>query len=91
MRRWYYIRATGSTCYDQSGITFPVKEAVDWNALLEGLGNPRTKWEPEHGQSNLPPVLTFWANDEEVRLVDERIEQHPALRMRTLTRTVARM
>ncbi len=80
----HYIRATGSTCYDETGITFPVKEAVDWNALLEGLSDPQPTWENEFGWDNQPKVLVFSATEEEARLVDERIEQHPSLRMRTL-------
>lgn len=81
-----YIRATGSTGYDKTGITFPVQEPVDWEVLLAGLKRPNPTWEHEHGWENQPEVLVFTASDEEARMVDERITEHPALRMRTLVR-----
>lgn len=82
MPRQYYIRATGATCYDRTGVTFPVKEPVDWDALLEGLKAPAPRWEREFGWDNQPEVLVFSATNEESDLVDERVFQHPALKNR---------
>jgi len=84
MPRQRYIRATGSACYDETGITFPVKEAISFDHILEGLKDPRPRWENEFGWQNQPKVLLFSASDEEARLVDERLDAHPAAHGRLL-------
>jgi len=71
--RLRYIRAIGSTCYNETGLTWPTTEQVDWDELLRGLKNPEPRWECEFGWGNQPPVLVFRATDDEVRVVDERI------------------
>ena len=53
----YYVRATGSTCYDKTGITFPEKVSIDFDSLLEDTKN--VQWENQFGWSNQPKVITF--------------------------------
>lgn len=86
MPRQYYIRATGSTCYDQSGVTFPVKEPVDWDVILEGLKDPAPRWESQFGWKNQPEVLVFTASPEESNIIDQRVFDHPALKNRAFVK-----
>jgi hypothetical protein len=84
MPKQFYIRATGSTCYDQTGITFPIKDPVDWYSLFAGLKDPSPRWENEFGWENQPEVLVFRATPEEVALVDQRMDALPSIRLRTV-------
>lgn len=82
----HFIYATGDTCYDESGITFPVQQeqAVDWDEILSGLKNPAPRWETQYDWLNQPKVLVFSASPDEVRLVIDRVDAHPALKNRVL-------
>lgn len=64
----YYVKATGSVCYDRSGITFPDTETVNFNSLLSGLSTP--KWENQFDWSNQPAVLSFSAEEKEAREIN---------------------
>jgi len=55
----FYLYATGSTCYDKSGITFPVKRVLALEALVIACGGTNVKWENQFEWSNLPEVLCF--------------------------------
>jgi len=55
----YYLKATGSTCYDSSGVTFPVVAAVDFEDILTSAGATNLEWINQFGWSNQPAVLCF--------------------------------
>jgi hypothetical protein len=67
----YYIKATGSTCYDSSGITYPEKQPVNWLALLFGTAN--RSWENNLGMSNQPKVITFDARSSVAKNIDLKL------------------
>ena len=69
----HYIRATGSVCYDQTGIVFPSQIALDFKALLSQLKKPQVKWEKQFGWFNQPEVLTFRATHEEARELNGKL------------------
>ena len=69
----YYIKATGSVCYDDTGIVFPSHIALDFKDLLSPLKNPEMKWENQFGWFNQPLVLTFRASEEEARELNEKL------------------
>ena len=66
----YYIKATGSVCYDKTGITFPEKVSVDFDSLLKNAEN--VQWENYHGWDNLPEVVTFHCS----KILADEIESH---------------
>ena len=47
-----WIKATGSTCYDESGITFPVKQRINWGKM-----SIQYCWLQLH--TNQPPAIVF--------------------------------
>lgn len=55
----FYLKATGSTCYDETGITFPEKKEIDLQLLLILAGAGLVRWERQFGWSNQPKVLVF--------------------------------
>ena len=69
----YYIKATGSVCYDSTGIIFPSQIALDFTSLLSQLKNAEMKWENQFGWKNQPLVLTFKATEKEARAVNDRL------------------
>ena len=64
----YYIKATGSVCYDKTGITFPEKIVIDFDSLLKNVEN--VQWENYHGWDNLPEVVTFYGSVGLVAMLD---------------------
>ena len=71
--RRYYIKATGSICYDETGIVFPSQIALDFKDLLSQLKNPEIRWENQFGWFNQPLVLTFKASEEEAKAVRDKL------------------
>jgi len=69
----YYIRATGSVCYDPTGIIFPSKIALDFTDLLSPLENAEVKWENQFGWCNQPLVLTFKGSENEAKDINEKL------------------
>ena len=69
----HYIRATGSVCYDQTGIVFPSQIALDFKALLSQLKKPQVKWEKQFGWFNQPEVLTFRATEKGAKQVNDKL------------------
>ena len=69
----YYLKATGSVCYDNSGITFPLIISVDYEEILSRFQISNISWENQYGWSNQPEVLTFWAEEENVKQLNTEI------------------
>ena len=63
MRKAFYLKAIGSTCYDESGITFPNKIKFDLKNLVWGRGAIFIKWGRQFGWANQPKVLSFVSDD----------------------------
>ena len=59
MRQEYYLKATGSTCYNKTGITFPICIVIDLVKLLKSYGVTNIEWRRQFDWSNQPEVLTF--------------------------------
>ena len=59
----YYIKATGSTCYDKTGITYPENKTIDLETLVNSHGGFNCVWQNQFGWSNQPQVLTFEMDD----------------------------
>ena len=59
----FYLHATSNTCYDRTGVTFPVVTPIAWNAILtEVIGAENmseARWENQFGWFNQPEVLIF--------------------------------
>lgn len=70
----YYVHATGTTCYDCTGLTSPQKIRVDWQSLI----GPAPEEEPEIEwrwlSPNRPEVITFDATRREAREIGDRLE-----------------
>lgn len=67
-----YLHATGSTCYDRSGITHPVRIGMDLEAILKSLcGVSKTSWESQYGWVNQPVVLSFDTTEGSRRNLDK--------------------
>jgi len=69
----FFIKATGSVCYDSTGITFPSPIALDFKDLLSPLKNPEMKWENQFGWCNQPLVLTLRASEREAQKLNNRL------------------
>ena len=69
----YYLKGTGSVCYDQSGITFPLIISVDYADILTRYKISDIKWENQYGWRNQPEVLTFMAEEENIKKLNEEI------------------
>ncbi len=72
----YYIKATGSTCYDNTGVTFPHNESFqlqeeDMSAekFVDELWGRNIRWENQFGWENQPQVLTFEASEEDATAI----------------------
>lgn len=55
----YYLKAIGSTCYDETGITFPNKIEYDLRLAVWQRGALYVKWGRQFGWANQPKVVTF--------------------------------
>ena len=55
----FYLKPTGSTCYDKSGITFPHKFTYDLQSLVANRGAKDIGWQRQFGWANQPEVLIF--------------------------------
>lgn len=62
----YYLKATGSTCYDETGITFPHEIKYDLFNLVWARGATYVKWGKQFGWSNQPRVLTFRCDEPKI-------------------------
>ena len=82
----YYIKATGATCYDETGITWPVQEVVDWGHILRFCRPSCMHMEHIYGHENCPEVLVFQASPYEIKLVDEELDANPETHFRVITR-----
>jgi len=69
----FYIKATGSICYNETGIIFPSHIPFDFKDLLSPLHNPEMKWQHQFGWINQPKVLTFRASEKEAKEVNEKL------------------
>ena len=73
MKIKYYLKATGSVCYDKNGITFPLIIKVDYGEILSRYKITDLTWENQFGWNNQPEVLTFWAEEENIKKLNEEI------------------
>ena len=73
----FYIRAYGSVCYDETGITFPSEFPIDWEEVTAGASDVR--WEHQNGWSNQPKVVCFSATETLVRAIEKRLPRGGAL------------
>lgn len=63
MNRKLYLHATGSTCYDKTGMTYPRQVMVDFvEKITEFFQAKDFRWEPIFDQEYSPAVLTFHTN-----------------------------
>ena len=69
----FYLKATGSACYDFSGITFPQTKSFDLEMLIMGTGGTSLIWERQFGWRNQPLVLTFEATGNQSALIALKI------------------
>lgn len=59
----YHLHPMGSTCYDNTGITFPNSKLIDFKALLKSCGAKNVRWARLNGWSNLPLHICFNADE----------------------------
>ena len=69
----YYLKAICSVCYGKSGITFPLIISVDYEEVLSRYKISDLTWENQYGWSNQPEVLTFSAEEENIKLLNEEL------------------
>lgn len=55
----FYLKPTGSTCYNRTGITFPAKKRINFEKRLAAMGCKDFYWCNQFGWSNQPEVITF--------------------------------
>lgn len=68
----YYLRASGSNCYDKTGVTFPTHQPMNIEDIIKSVcEKPNLRWANQFGWSNQPKVLTFNATEQEVKGLDE--------------------
>ena len=71
----FYLQGTGSTCYDRTGITYPERFAVDWQAVVGPHPEDRPEVEWRNRRDNQPEELTFTAaTRREAEAVVDRLE-----------------
>lgn len=59
----FYLKPTGSACYDKTGITFPHKIAYDLENMVWARAAKHIRWGRQFGWKNQPRVLTFVSDD----------------------------
>jgi hypothetical protein len=69
----HYIKATGSVCYDGTGITFPRPYEVDFGKILKKHKISDADWIQQFGWNNQPEVLVFSAKSEVAKLVEDAL------------------
>lgn len=69
----YYLRANGSTCYDHTGITFPVRQEICLKTLLEQFPVRAVRWAKPFGHTNQPSVLCFTCSPHTVHLIHNKL------------------
>lgn len=84
MNKKYYFKATGSTCYDDNGVTFPKvvkpypgkpnRKLSSWVSVVLNY-NVNTNWEYLWGLTNCPKVLTFTCSDEDFETIKRKFDQ----------------
>ncbi len=80
----HYIYATGCTCYDRTGVTFPTPHIPkDFDAILRKHGVTKSIWKNQYGWSNQPEVLCFQATEEQAKAIDDEIGHHDGLMVKT--------
>ena len=68
----YYLKGTGATCYDSTGLTYPRQAKVNFQSLLEEYGATDFQWERK--LSNTPMLLTFeLPNPENVQEINDEL------------------
>lgn len=71
----FYLQGTGATCYDGTGITFPERLALDWQAVVGPHLEDRPEVEWRRRRDNQPEELTFTvATRAEAEAVVDRLE-----------------
>lgn len=89
MQKTYYIKATGSTCYNRTGITYPesirfVHHASKYLATIVSaiIGQGDTYWGHIYDLDNTPEILFFdlnQYNEHRLDAVKSFIEKYPGL------------
>ena len=62
----YYLKALGSVCYSDFGITYPQKLAVNLKELLKLSGAKNIRWGKQYGWNNQPKVISFRIDDKQL-------------------------
>lgn len=58
--RRFYLGATGSTCYDETGMTYPRQIAINFEEKIAEFFQAKVfNWQAIFDYPNTPPVLTF--------------------------------
>lgn len=74
----YYIKATGSTCYDNTGLTYPIvynpneknsQKFDSWVRIVMDY-NATVAWENLYHYSNLPKVIVITISDRNVEFIN---------------------
>lgn len=70
----FYIDTTGSMCYDPHwGITFPEEIPMNFFDMIRCFGGGYLLVEPKYGWNNMPDVLTFRMNEENVKPLEKEL------------------
>ena len=64
----YYLKATSSTCYDKTGITFPEHISIPIENLADIFFGRAWDWRRQFGWNNQPEVLIFSTDEEKAQL-----------------------
>jgi len=69
----WYVKATGSVCYDARGVSFPERREIDWAEILGAARVRHWQWRNQFDWDNQPEVLCFEGTDEQARAVDDAL------------------
>lgn len=67
-RRKYFIKVSGSWCYNREGLGFPKKVPLDFEgAIKDVFPDAETRWECYLGWCNQPEVIVFEVSEQVMR------------------------
>lgn len=55
-----YLKPTGSTCYNEKGVTFPRQINISLKGIVKTLGGIDVRW--EKSETNQPAVIVFYGD-----------------------------
>ena len=68
MKKHYYLKATGSVCYNRLGVTFPEAKSIPIDDIAQIFFGRNFGWQKQFSWETQPEVLVFKTTRERARI-----------------------